>query len=329
VRNNVGKTSEKTPRVSLDYNGIEWLSLRGSYASGQRRSNDVYVKSATEIAGFRRFDLANRDRQRSTVMVSVTPIAPVTIAFDYQFGKDNYPSSQYGTQSDKSEMGGVDIDWAPMEGFSASVGYTHEHVTNILNSRFRTGAVGSVTDDNPTYKWTDTNTDRNTTTYASFTAALIPEKLDLIGSMSIFDGRYQLLTANPVAPSGGTATNILNATAENWPEISSRQVPIALALRYRYSADWAMTVRYQYEKYDQTDFRTVAPVFTSNGLATGTPITSFSGDLPGTIGQIAGSNTGQYHFLGNNYHPYNAGWITLLISFHPSMIPFAKGRATI
>lgn len=329
VRNNIGKTHEKTPRVSLDYNGIEWLSVRGSYASGQRRSNDVYVKSATEIAGFQRFDLANRDRKRSTVMVSVTPIAPVTVAFDYQFGKDDYPSSQYGTQSDKSEMGGVDIDWAPKEGFSVGVGYTHENVTNVLNSRFRTGAVGSVTDDNPTYKWTDTNTDNNTTTYASFTAALIPEKLDLIGSMSIFDGRYRLLTSNPVPPSGGTATNILNATAEDWPEISSRQVPIALALRYRYSADWAMTVRYQYEKYEQTDFRTVAPVFTSNGLATGTPITNFSGDLPGAIGQIAGSNTGQYHFLGNNYHPYNAGWITLLISFHPSMIPFGKGRAAI
>lgn len=329
VRNNIGKTHEKTPRVSLDYNGIEWLSVRGSYASGQRRSDDLYIKSATEIAGFQRFDLANRDRQRSTVMVSLTPISPVTIAFDYQFGKDNYPSSQYGTQSDKSEMGGVDIDWAPKEGFTVGVGYTHENVKNILNSRFRTGAVGSVTDDNPTYKWTDTNIDDNTTTYASFAAALIPEKLDLLGSVSVFEGRYRLLTSNPVPPSGGTATNILNATAEDWPEISSRQVPMALSLRYRYSEDWAMTVRYQYEKYEQTDFRTVAPVFTSNGLATGTPITNFSGDLPGTIGQVAGSNTGQYHFLGNNYHPYNAGWVTLLISFHPSMIPFGKGRATI
>ena len=85
------------------------------------------------------------------------------------------------------------------------------------------------------------------------------------------------------------------------------------------------------EKYSQTDFRTVAPVFTTTGL-NGAPAARRSDSrpaiLPGTIGQVAGSNTGQYHFLGNNFHPYNANWITLLVSYHPALIPFAKGRST-
>ncbi len=329
VRDNVGTTSEKTPKVSLDYNGLEWLSLRGSYLSGQRRSNDVYTTAATEITDFRRFDLANRNRTRTNLMASVTPISQLTIGLNFETGNDEYPNSVYGTQSDKNKMAGVDVDFTPLAGFTASIGYTHESDDNVLNSRFRTGAVGSVTDNNPTYNWTSTNQDRNTTTYASVTAALIPDKLSFIGSVSVIDGSFHMLNVNPVAPAGGTATNILNATAENWPVVSSKLVPISLALHYRYSADWAMTFRYQYEKYDQTDFRTSAPLFTSNGLASGTPITSFSGDLPGTIGQIAGTNTGQYHFLGDNYHPYNAGWITLLISFHPANLPFRLGRSTI
>jgi hypothetical protein len=58
------------------------------------------------------------------------------------------------------------------------------------------------------------------------------------------------------------------------------------------------------------------------------PVGFSSGDLPGTIGQVAGSNTGQYHFLGDNFHPYTANWFTVLISYHPALIPFARGRST-
>jgi MtrB/PioB family decaheme-associated outer membrane protein len=326
VRNNVAKTSEKTPRVSLDFATLEWLSIHASYLSGRRRGDSKYIEASTEIIGFRRFDIADRDRRRANVMVSLLPVDAVTVELTFQTGDDRYPASQYGTQSDKSRMGGIDVMWNPADRLTASAGYTHEDAKNILNSRFRTGAAGSVTFDNPTYKWTNTNVDKNTTAYASLTANLIPEKLDLIGSASLMDGRYRVLNSNPVAPSGGTATNVLNATAEDWPEIATKLIPVALALRYRYAADWALTLRYQYEKYDQTDFHTSAPVFTSNGLASGTPITSFTGDLPGTIGQVAGSNTGQYHFLGNNYYPYNTGWVTILISYYPSLMPFARGR---
>lgn len=324
---NVGKTTENTPRVSLDFNGIEWFSLRASYAQGKRRGGD-YTQAATEIINFRRFDQADRDRKRATVMASVTPVSQITIGFDYRLGDDNFPNSQYGTQSDKSTMAGFDIDWSPVDRFNIGGGYSQEKVDNILNSRYRTGAAGTVTYDNATYKWTNTNTDKNYTTFASVNANLIPDRLDLVGNMSIVDSHFWVYNVNPTAPSGGTATQNLAATVENWPEVTQRIVPMALALRYRYSPDWAFTLRYQAEKYSQTDFRTVAPVFTSTGLSTGPVVTSFTGDLPGTVGQVAGSNTGQYHFLGNNYHPYTANWITLLVTFHPSLLPFTVGRST-
>jgi hypothetical protein len=74
----------------------------------------------------------------------------------------------------------------------------------------------------------------------------------------------------------------------------------------------------------------VAPQFTTTGLNGGPPLpVGFtSGDLPGTIGQVAGSNTGQYHFLGNNFHPYTANMLTLMVAYHPALIPFARGRST-
>jgi len=329
VRNSVAKTNEKTPRVSVDFATFDWLSIHASYLSGRRRGNSQYIEASTEIIGFRRFDIADRDRRRANVMLSLAPLDAVTVELTYQAGNDTYPNSQYGTQSDKTAMGGIDVVWNPADRLTASVGYTHEDAKNILNSRFRTGAAGSVTFDNPTYKWTNTNVDKNTTAYASLTANLVPEKLDLTGSASLMDGRYRVLNYNPAPPSGGTATNVLNATAEDWPEIATKMIPVALALRYRYDPTWAFTLHFQYEKYTQNDFHTSAPTFTANGLASGTPITSFTGDLPGTIGQIAGTNTGQYHFLGNNYYPYNTAWVTLLVSYYPSLMPFARGRPTL
>lgn len=317
---NTAKTSEKGPRGSLDYNGLDWLNLHASYSTTERRG-DSYTLSATEITGFRRFDLSDRDRKRTTLLATVMPIDNLDVSFNYLIDDNKYPNSQYGTQSDKSTEYGADVDWSPISWFSASAGYSKEDATNVLNMRYRTGAVGSVTDDNPTYKWTNTNTDKNTTTYASFRASLIPDKLDLTGSFSNIDGHFWVYNVNPVPPSGGTATNILNATAENWPEVTQNLKPFSVALRYRYSEDWAVTTRFQSEQYAQTDFRTSAPLFA--------PFLGQNGPLPGSIGAVTGTNTGQYHFMGNTYLPYTANWFTVLISFHPASIPFLQGRSTL
>jgi hypothetical protein len=327
---NIEKTSEKTPRVSVDYTGIEWFTLRTSYTFGSRRGNTPYTESSTEILGFRRFDEADRDRTRLGFAGSVTPVDAVTIGLTLETGNDKFPNSQYGVQSDKSLTKGIDLDWSPAERFSASAGWMREDVKDSANYRYRTGAVGSVTYDNASYRWMNTNKDKNTTWFANVNATVIPDRLDLVATWSVIDSHWQMFNANPTTPTGGTAAQNLSATAQDWPEVSQRLEPMSLGLRYRYSADWAMTLRFQAEQYRQTDFRTVAPVFTTTGLNGGPPLSVgfVAGDLPGTIGQVAGSNTGQYHFLGNNFHPYTANSITLLISYHPALIPFAKARST-
>ena len=324
---NVAHTMEKTPRASLDFTGIDWLSFHASYSQGSRRGGD-YTKAASELVDFRRFDEADRDRKLATVMASITPIDQITLGLEYRLGDDRFPHSQYGTQSDKSTVTGIDLDWSPGARLSVSGGYSWEHVNNVLDMRYRTGAAGTATYDNPTYRWTNRNTDKDYTTYASINAILVPDKLDLVGTLSIVDAHFWVYNDNVTTPTGGTATQNLSATAEDWPEVSQRMEPITLGLRYRHSEAWAFTLRFQSEKYSQSDFRTAAPVFTNTTLSTGTPITSFTGELPGTVGQIAGSNTGQYHFLSNTYLPYNVQWVTLLVTYHPSLLPFLVGRST-
>ena len=314
---NVAKTVERTPRVSVDYIGIDWLTLRASYSSGKRRGNGYVVGDATETIGFRPFDESDRDRRRTNVMVAVSPIQALTLSVDYETGSDRYPNSPYGTQSDKSTMTGGAVDWNAGDRFSASLGYVKESYDNYLYLRYKTGAVGSITYNNPTYNWYNQNSDKDRTTYANLHAVVIPDKLDVGGTYSLADAHFWVYNGNPVKPTGGTVAQDSAATTVNWPEVSQRLQPVTLFARYVLTTDWAVTLRYQGELYRQTDFRTMAPSYVAA-----------TGQLPSAIGVVAGSNTGQYHFLGDNYFPYNANWLTLLVSYHPAMLSFARGRST-
>jgi MtrB/PioB family decaheme-associated outer membrane protein len=321
-------TREKTPRYSADYRGISWLDLHASYSLGQRRGDGQYTLTSTEIDGFRRYYVADRDRSRTNVMATVTPVDQVSVGLSYQIGDDQYPNSLYGLQSDKSTTTGVDIDWSPMKRLSMAVGYSQENVDAVALYRYRTGSVGSVTYNNPSYNWTTTNSDRNTSVFANVTAALIPDKLDATASYSVIDTKFHEYNVNAATPTGGTAAQNLSATVENWPEVAQKLTPIALAFKYKVNADWAFTLRYNSEDYTNVNFQAQAPLFTTTTLAGGPAATTWTGDLPGSVGSTTGSNTGQYHFLGANYHPYTARWLTFTVSWHPSSLPLEAGRST-
>ena len=327
---NIEKTSETVPRASIDFTGVPWLSVRTSYVGGSRRGNTPYTEAATEILNFRRFDEADRDRTRLALNASIMPLDQMTLGLTVESGIDKFPNSRYGVQQDKSIAHGIDVDVSPTKWLNASAGWMREHVKDSANYRYRTGAVGSVTYDNPTYAWMNTNKDRNTTMFAALNATVIPKRLDLVATWSLIDSHWEMFNDNVTTPTGGTTTQNFNATAQDWPEVSQRLEPLTVGLRFSYHPDWAMTFGVHSESYRQTDFRTVAPIFTTTGLNDGPilPVGYQPGDLPGTIGQVAGSNTGQYHFLGNNFRPYHATYLTLVIAYHPSLIPFPRARST-
>lgn len=314
---NRGKTDEGTSRVSLYYAGNQWVTLRGSYTMASRRGND-YALGTAEFDNFRRFDISDRDRTRVNLGASVMPNDSLSVSFSYQSGNDRFPNSQYGITADDNQMFGTDVDWSPSSRLSLGVGFTTENSEYVMDSRYRTGAVGSPTYDNATYRWQSADKGKATTTYASFSAVLVPDKLDVGGNFAVYDSRFHLTTRNAATPTGGTAAQNTSATAEDWPEVRSKMQPISVFARWTYAANWAVTARYQIEKHDQSDFRFQAPSWT--GL---------TGALPGAVfvGPTGYQQYGAYHFLGHNFLNYNASYVTLLVSYRPAALPFARGRS--
>lgn len=307
---NVAHTVEKTPRVSLDYDGQQWFMLRGSYSKGSRRGDGYAQTDDEENPDNRRFDEADRDRERINVLATIAPLEPVSVTLNWGTGHDAYPNSPFGTQSDNSSLLSGGFDWAPFDRLAFGAGVTREDFNNVIHERYRTGSTPTL-NANPTFDWIDHNTDRITTTFATVNAKLVRNLLDAGGSFSLSDARFHVFTYNPLTPTaaGATATQMAQATAADWPVVTQRMQPMTFFLRYAYRPEWALTLRYQFEGYSQNDFRTRNPSYVGTGALA--------------------PQIGNFYFLGNYYQNTNPGWITLVVTWNPAMLPFAHGRSTL
>ena len=86
----VEKTTEDTARASVDLTGVVWMTVRGVYEHGQRRGSPVdmlELLSIGEQPGLRQFDISDRDRDRVSGIVTVTPIATLSVNGSLSYGK--------------------------------------------------------------------------------------------------------------------------------------------------------------------------------------------------------------------------------------------------
>ena len=302
TQRNVVTTNEKTPRVSVDFTGLDWVTLRASYSNGARRGDGYHITTSSENPDFRRFDEADRNRERTNLEASFSPIDEVNVSLTWEVGHDGYPNSTYGVQSDKSIMAGGSVEWTPSTRFSFNLGYSREDYNDLLQQLYRTGST-AATLANPSWVWTNNNTDHINNFDAGFKAVLDPGKWEAGGSISMSDSTFLIAAYNPVTPTGGTAAQNLSATAINFPAVTQQLHPMSLFLRYIYNPDWALTLKYQVESYTQNDFR--------------------SQTLTPAIG-----TTANHINLSNDYQNYDVGWWTVMISWHPSLMKYGMGRST-
>jgi MtrB/PioB family decaheme-associated outer membrane protein len=290
---NVADLREGSPRLSLDLGVFDWMSLRSSYTTGRRRIHGEYIQNTTSDQPLhRRFDQADRDRERTNLLATVTPLDQLTMSAGWTIGHDEYPNSTYGLQSDRSNIEEGDISWAVTERFSVDGSLTKETFLTRLRSQYRvTGQLN-----NPTYDWVANNRDEIRTVSAGFHASLIPDRLEAGGRVDASRAKFRMATFNPLTPTGGTAAQNFNATASDLPEVTQKFQPMTLFATYLLTPEWGMTLRYETERWAQNDFRTAGLVpAEGNGI-----------------------------FLGNNLDDYNARLLTISVSYRPRLLRLAR-----
>ncbi len=263
------QTDEHTPKVSLDYTPLDWLLLRTSYARSWRRisnynpfahlAHTVGAEEAEVEAPqaqstlLRKYDEADRDRDRVDFLAQLSLLDTLTLTPTLSLRNDDYKNSTLGLQEDKSWAAGFDISWSPMERVSFFASYMREQFDAKQRSRYREPPAQL---ENPTFDWVAKNEDTVDTFGVGIDAALIPTKLDFRLAWTYSRATGKMRASNPVTPTGGTAAQNTSATALDFPDTKDSLHQLEASLRYRITPAWFARLRYVFEKFDITDFRT-------------------------------------------------------------------------
>src|SRR5262249_20771136 len=95
----VDDTTEDIGRMSIDLTGLPWLSARGVYEHSRRRGstpNSLELFAIGEQPTLRQFDISDRNQDRFSTLVTVTPLSVLSVDGSYSFGRQEYPGTNFG-----------------------------------------------------------------------------------------------------------------------------------------------------------------------------------------------------------------------------------------
>ncbi len=293
-------TDEYQPKAVLDYVPTEWLLLRATYAPSWRRirayntfahlehsvEEDPALFAQSQHTLLRKYDEADRDRQRGDLLAQLTPLDTLTVGLTYSVKWDDYTDSVFGLQDDRSWAAGFDISWSPTEWLILFGSYIREEFKARQGSRYRESPAQL---ENPTYDWIARTHDVIDTVGVGSSVVLLPQKLDLSANYNFSSASSRMRAFNISIPAGGTAAQNTSATAVDYPTIKDTLHRIETFLRYHLTKELTAKLGYAMEVFDKTDFRT-------DGL------------LPSNPGSVD-------IFLGNDLQDYIAHIISLSVSY--------------
>lgn len=278
------RTTEDTIRASLDSTAPSWLTLRAIVERSTRTGagfDEAALTGIGEQAAMRHYDIADRDRNRVTGLVQVSPNAIIGLSASAAVGHDDYRNSGFGLRDSKSRQYSTTVDVTPGEAVAAGLTYLYERYTALQNSR--TASPGPQTTD-PTRDWATDSADKVHTTTANFDLLRLPRRSELRLSYDFTRSRATYVYVLPA--------NTTLAAPQQLPPILNELETATADFRIAMTDQLSIGATYWYDRYDVDDF------------ALG-PGTIDRLDQPGTV------------LMGYVYRPYtaNSGWVRLIVSW--------------
>ena len=253
-------TADNTFRLTFDTLGTQWFTLRTKYEHAQRRGEGIergeeMLAEIGEQPGMRHFDIAQRDRDRVTLIGTVTPRGDLAASLSLAMGKDDYFESEFGLRDNTHRVWGAGLDFLPTDRLDFGMSYAYERYNALSRSR-QANPGPQFTD--PARNWAADGTDRVHT--AVFRAGIdrIAEKFDLLVTYDFSRARatYEYITG-PVAdrtlPEEVVVPTTLPPPAELPPTLSELQRATADAV-YPLTSRVSVGLSYWYERFRVRDF---------------------------------------------------------------------------
>ena len=248
----IDTTTEDVGRASIDLTGTSWVTLRGVYEHAKRvgtPTTPAEILALGEQPGLGQYDIANRNRDRVTGIVIVTPVS--ALSFNASAGrlKDEYPTSYFGLRNGDNNVYTVGFDAVPIDNrvnFGLSYGYERN---NALQASRYAGHVASGLPPaffDPRDDWFDNSADTSRTVNGSIDILKFIPKTDvkLAFDYTKSDSTYTYSLA-PVT---------VLATPQPLPAVTNELTRGIVDVLYHLSAHLGAGLSYVFDKYTVNDF---------------------------------------------------------------------------
>jgi MtrB/PioB family decaheme-associated outer membrane protein len=253
-------TTDNAVRLTFDRVSTQWFTLRTKYEHARRRGTgieegELELAAIGEQTGMRHFDVANRNRDRVTVLGLVMPVENVAVSASIAAGKDDYLESLFGLRDNTHRVYGAGVDLTPTEQVVLSTSYSSERYNALSRSRQANPGV-QFTD--PSRNWATDGADRVHALLASAEVNRIADKVNLRFSydFSRARARYDYITGpvqDRTLPEEVPVPTTLPAPVGLPPTLSELQRGTTDAT-YALSGRLSIGLSWWYERYRVNDF---------------------------------------------------------------------------
>jgi MtrB/PioB family decaheme-associated outer membrane protein len=243
-------THEHIGKAGLDLQPWSWLLARVQYSHGVRTINGIYEPlggNATSLPIFRKFDQADRSRDKGEVMLQISPIDTLTLSGSFYGQNDNYFNTSYGLSDARAWGWAADVSWAPLERLNLYAGYAHDdYKSKQQNCNI---SVAPPTPCNVLDTFVVKPRDLLDVVHAGVNIVVIPARLDLSFGYQFSFGQSKYTFAS--TPGGAAA-----GEPASLPDVENRFHIFNVVARYFLTREWLLKLGYQYERYEEKDFTT-------------------------------------------------------------------------
>jgi MtrB/PioB family decaheme-associated outer membrane protein len=239
-------TSENVFRVSADTAGWSGLMVRALYENRSREGDNFDADALDEVGELptmRHYDVADRDRNRFTLIANYSPGGLFGVNASLGVGRDEYPDTTHGLLNYDTNQAAVGFTIAPEGPYSLDASYGWEKYTSLQRSRNASDAAQQA---DARRDWTTDFTGKVNYFDVSFDIDHAIER-SLIRIFSDWNRSndtylYGLVTGSPLTPPA------------QLPPVKNEMFRFNVDLTYDLARNLKFGVAYWFEDYDVEDF---------------------------------------------------------------------------
>ncbi len=261
-------TSENTFRVSFDTIGNQYVTVRAKYENSKRTGSGLDEEYFTDTGtqpDARQYDVADRNRNRATLIFDASPVSFVGLSLSVFRGKDDYPDQEFGLLNNDNTGINVGVDLMPTAKVTLGFTYGHESYSALQQSRTANPAPDpSFTDPNRNWNLNNDEKDDSYGFYVDLPRALAKTDIRFGYDYSksnnafIYGGQRVLDMISGVGstpgdkPCGTSAAPCFIPIPNATDKLQSGYIDV----KYFFTPKIAVGANFLHQKYDVSDFST-------------------------------------------------------------------------